>query len=114
MLRQVLPDGVGLDVSLRLKVPLGLSPKSRTDLKRRLRADADGLLNVVRRSKRRTCQGGATSMNPVKALMLGTIRLYQLTLSPWVGRECRYLPTCSNYAIEAIKLHGAVKGDGSC
>ena len=49
-------------------------------------------------------------MNPVKALMLGTIRLYQLTLSPWVGRECRYLPTCSNYAIEAIKLHGAVKG----
>lgn len=56
MLRQVLPDGVGLDVSLRLKVPLkGLSPKSRTDLKRRLRADADGLLNeVVRRSKRRT------------------------------------------------------------
>ena len=55
MLRQVLPDGVGLDVSLRLKVPLkGLSPKSRTDLKRR-RADADGLLNeVVRRSKRRT------------------------------------------------------------
>ena len=56
MLRQVLPDGVGLDVSLRLKVPLkGLSPKSRTDLKRRLRADADGLLNeVIRRSKRRT------------------------------------------------------------
>ena len=51
-----MPDGVGLDVSLRLKVPLkGLSPKSRTDLKRRLRADADGLLNeVVRRSKRRT------------------------------------------------------------
>ena len=49
-------------------------------------------------------------MNPVKALMLGAIRLYQLTLSPWVGRECRYLPTCSNYAIEAIKLHGAVKG----
>ena len=49
-------------------------------------------------------------MNPVKALMLGAIRLYQLTLSPWVGRECRYLPTCSNYAIEAIKLHGAVQG----
>ena len=52
---------------------------------------------------KRQSQGGATSMNPVKALMLGTIRLYQLTLSPWVGRECRYLPTCSNYAIEAIK-----------
>ena len=56
MLRKVLPDGVGLDVSLRLEVPLkGLGPKARADLKRRLRADADGLLNeVVRRSKRRT------------------------------------------------------------
>lgn len=38
------------------------------------------------------------------------IRLYQLTLSPWVGRECRFIPTCSNYALEALEKHGAVKG----
>ncbi|MDQ0315751.1 putative membrane protein insertion efficiency factor [Amorphus orientalis] len=36
----------------------------------------------------------------------GAIRLYQLTLSPLVGRNCRYLPTCSHYADEAIARHG--------
>lgn len=36
----------------------------------------------------------------------GAIRLYQLTLSPLVGRHCRYLPTCSQYADEAIARHG--------
>ena len=49
-------------------------------------------------------------MNFLKRLMIGLIRLYQLTLSPWVGRECRYLPTCSQYAIEALERHGALKG----
>ncbi|WP_018698084.1 membrane protein insertion efficiency factor YidD [Amorphus coralli] len=36
----------------------------------------------------------------------GAIRLYQLTLSPFIGRQCRYLPTCSHYADEAIGRHG--------
>lgn len=49
-------------------------------------------------------------MNPVKAIMLGAIRLYQLTLSPWVGRECRFLPTCSAYAMEAIDRFGPLRG----
>ncbi|EHY32566.1 MAG: membrane protein insertion efficiency factor YidD [Sutterella parvirubra] len=47
---------------------------------------------------------------PLAALFLGAIRLYQLTLSPWVGRECRYVPTCSAYAMEAIERFGAVRG----
>lgn len=38
------------------------------------------------------------------------IKLYQVTLSPFLGRQCRYLPTCSNYGIEAISKHGAFKG----
>lgn len=38
------------------------------------------------------------------------IRLYQITLSPYMGRECRYTPTCSNYAIEALQKHGLLKG----
>ncbi len=38
------------------------------------------------------------------------IKLYQVTLSPFLGRQCRYLPTCSNYGIEAITKHGAFKG----
>jgi len=38
------------------------------------------------------------------------IRLYQLTLSPWIGGHCRFTPTCSAYAIEAYRLHGPIKG----
>ncbi len=48
--------------------------------------------------------------NPITLLMLGAIRLYQVTLSPWVGRQCRYLPTCSQYGMEAIARFGPVKG----
>jgi len=38
------------------------------------------------------------------------IRIYQLTLSPWIGKSCRYTPTCSNYGIEAIRKYGFFKG----
>ena len=37
-------------------------------------------------------------------------RAYKLTLSPWFGRHCRFLPTCSDYAAEALTLHGPVRG----
>jgi putative membrane protein insertion efficiency factor len=43
-------------------------------------------------------------------LMLGLIRVYQLTLSPWLGRDCRYMPTCSAYAAEAIRRFGPRRG----
>lgn len=46
----------------------------------------------------------------VRGLLLGSIRFYQLTLSPWVGRHCRYEPTCSVYAAAAIREHGARRG----
>ncbi len=38
------------------------------------------------------------------------IRLYQITLSPWLGGACRYTPTCSNYGIQALEKYGAFKG----
>lgn len=38
------------------------------------------------------------------------IRLYQIGLSPFWGSQCRFYPTCSCYAMEAIDKHGAVKG----
>ena len=38
------------------------------------------------------------------------IRLYQIFLSPYMGRQCRYTPTCSNYGIEAIEKYGFFKG----
>jgi putative membrane protein insertion efficiency factor len=37
-------------------------------------------------------------------------RAYKLTLSPWIGRNCRFLPTCSDYAAEALIVHGPVRG----
>jgi putative membrane protein insertion efficiency factor len=46
----------------------------------------------------------------VRAVLLGLIRLYQLTLSPWLGRGCRYEPTCSHYAAEAIERFGVLRG----
>jgi uncharacterized protein len=37
-------------------------------------------------------------------------RAYKLTLSPWIGRSCRFVPSCSDYAAEALILHGPVRG----
>lgn len=49
-------------------------------------------------------------MSPLGHLMKGLIRAYQLILSPVLGQNCRYQPTCSTYAAEAIEMHGALKG----
>ena len=38
------------------------------------------------------------------------IRVYQYTLSPFIGRSCRYTPTCSVYSVDAIRKHGPFKG----
>lgn len=43
-------------------------------------------------------------------LLIGAIRLYQLLLSPFLGGACRFQPTCSAYAIEAVRTHGSLKG----
>jgi uncharacterized protein len=47
---------------------------------------------------------------PFRLLLLGAIAVYRHTLSGWLGGQCRYSPTCSRYAEEAIRTHGAVKG----
>lgn len=46
----------------------------------------------------------------VVALMLALIQLYRWILSPFIGGQCRFYPTCSVYAREAIKLHGPWRG----
>lgn len=43
-------------------------------------------------------------------VLLWLIRGYQLLLSPWLGSNCRYLPTCSEYAREALVSHGVLRG----
>lgn len=42
--------------------------------------------------------------------LIALVRGYQLTLSGWVGWQCRFVPSCSNYSIEALQRHGALKG----
>jgi putative membrane protein insertion efficiency factor len=46
----------------------------------------------------------------VKTLALTLIRAYQWLISPLLGPACRYTPTCSHYAAEAVEMHGALKG----
>ena len=46
----------------------------------------------------------------VKKFLIKTIRLYQLILSPLLGSNCRFEPTCSQYFIEAVEMNGALKG----
>lgn len=45
-------------------------------------------------------------------VLIALIRAYQLTLSPWLGNQCRFTPSCSHYAIDAIRTHGALRGFG--
>ena len=46
----------------------------------------------------------------MKKIMILLIRGYQIFLSPLLGSNCRFIPTCSQYAIEAIRKYGALKG----
>jgi len=46
----------------------------------------------------------------VKPVLLAGLRFYQLVLSPWVGNQCRFYPTCSEYARQAVETHGSLRG----
>ncbi len=48
----------------------------------------------------------------MKYLLIGLVRIYQAALSPFIGQHCRFTPTCSQYAIEALRTHGAWYGIG--
>ena len=45
-----------------------------------------------------------------RRILIALIRAYQYLLSPWWGRQCRFMPTCSAYALEALERHGALRG----
>ena len=42
--------------------------------------------------------------------LIGLVKLYRIAISPWLGVNCRFQPTCSEYAIEALREHGIFKG----
>ena len=46
----------------------------------------------------------------IAKLFIALVRLYQLAVSPWLGRVCRFEPSCSRYAIACLHDHGALRG----
>ncbi len=49
-------------------------------------------------------------MTPAAAVLVGAVKLYQYTLRPFIGANCRFEPSCSCYAIGALRCHGAARG----
>lgn len=47
---------------------------------------------------------------PITAVLMGVVRAYRLLLSPWLGNQCRFEPTCSRYALAALEAHGGWRG----
>ena len=46
----------------------------------------------------------------IVAILKKLIKAYHVVVSPWLGSRCRYVPSCSEYATQALELHGAMKG----
>jgi hypothetical protein len=57
---------------------------------------------------------GITSVGAVNARVaqvgIGAVRVYQWTIRPFIGSHCRFWPSCSEYAVEALRVHGAARG----
>jgi hypothetical protein len=49
-------------------------------------------------------------MSPLARLLSLFVRAYQVVLSPYIGNQCRFTPTCSHYSLNALQKHGAFKG----
>ena len=48
----------------------------------------------------------------MRYLLVGLIRIYQRFISPLLGPRCRFYPSCSSYAVQALTVHGVIKGSG--
>jgi putative membrane protein insertion efficiency factor len=50
------------------------------------------------------------ALNPIRGLLIAGVRGYQTLLSPLLPRRCKYYPTCSQYAIDAVRVYGVSRG----
>ncbi len=46
----------------------------------------------------------------ISKLLINLIKAYRFVLSPWLGQQCRFHPTCSQYALQAVEQHGPYRG----
>ena len=51
-------------------------------------------------------------MKIISKILIGIIKIYKIIISPYLTPSCRYLPTCSDYAIDCLKMYGLIKGLG--
>ena len=51
-------------------------------------------------------------MSPAAVVIAGAVKTYQWTARPLLGPNCRFHPSCSDYAVEALRTHGALRGGG--
>jgi putative membrane protein insertion efficiency factor len=73
--------------------------------------DDEKLVEARRAAARPVMNGIVATLVRLPAMLgIGAIKLYRLFLSPWLGRQCRYLPTCSEYTEEAIGRYGLWAG----
>ena len=49
-------------------------------------------------------------MNILKVVLIGFVKIYKIIISPFLGNNCRYLPTCSDYFIDCLNEYGLIKG----
>jgi putative membrane protein insertion efficiency factor len=49
-------------------------------------------------------------MQIIKFILIKIIKFYKLFISPYLGNNCRYMPTCSEYFVESLEEHGVLKG----
>ena len=49
-------------------------------------------------------------MNIISNILIGMIKFYKMVISPYLTPSCRYLPTCSEYTIECLRVYGLIKG----
>ncbi len=71
---------------------------------------ADPVTTDVRPERKSRNWSGRFDRTPGRLFGLGLIRLYQLTLSGFIGNSCRHLPTCSEYGYESVARHGLWSG----
>lgn len=74
----------------------------------------DGTLTPGRELDRQARDGSAAARGPLSAaataLLAGLVHLYRWFLSPWLGGHCRFHPSCSDYALQALAAHGPLRG----
>jgi putative membrane protein insertion efficiency factor/ribonuclease P protein component len=64
----------------------------------------------ARRNQPRPARLAAKAAPAMKTVLIALLRFYRYAISPMLGRNCRFHPTCSEYAIEAVERHGALRG----